>query len=50
MQQNPVFDVISPLIINVFSGATIIHEFSGPVIAKAALKKAGDLSAAPPSV
>jgi len=50
MRQNPAFAEISPIVINVIIGATIIHELSGPVIAKAALKKAGDLSSGPPSV
>ena len=45
VRQNPDFDSISIIVINVILGATIIHEIIGPVISKYALKKAGELSA-----
>ena len=43
MKQNPDFSEISGVIISVIIGATIVHELIGPVCAKAALKKAGEI-------
>jgi Kef-type K+ transport system membrane component KefB len=43
IKQNQSFDQIADVIISVVIGATIIHEFIGPVIAKISLKKAGEI-------
>lgn len=43
IKQNPAFDFISDIIINVIIGTTIIHEILGPVIAKYTLQKAGEI-------
>jgi len=43
IKQNPTFDGISDIIISVILGATIIHEIIGPILAKIALKKAGEI-------
>ncbi len=43
MRQNPAFRDISDIIINVIIGATIVHELIGPLAAKTALQKAGEL-------
>ena len=44
IKQNPAFDSISDIILNVIIGATIIHEIFGPVISKFALEKAGEIT------
>jgi hypothetical protein len=44
VRQNPAFSSISDIIINVIIGATIIHEISGPIICKFALKRAGEIT------
>ena len=38
------FDYISDVIITIIIGAIIIHELIGPVLAKMALKKAGEIN------
>jgi len=43
IKQNSTFDVLSDIIISVIIGATIIHEFIGPIIAKITLTKAGEI-------
>ena len=43
IKQNTSFDQIADVIISVIIGATIIHEFIGPVISKISLKKAGEI-------
>ena len=43
VKQNPTFSSVSNVILNVVIGATIIHEIIGPIIAKFALEKAGDI-------
>lgn len=43
MKQNQAFDYISDVIITIIIGATIIHELIGPMLAKMALKKAGEI-------
>ena len=43
MKGKPAFNEISDLIISIVIGSTIIHEFIGPIIAKATLKKAGEI-------
>ncbi len=43
IKQNPDFSAFSGLILNVIIGATIIHEIVGPVLAKWALQKAGEI-------
>lgn len=43
MRQNPEFSDISELIMSVVIGATILHEFIGPITAKMALTKAGEI-------
>ncbi len=44
VSQNPAFNSISSIVINVILGATIIHEIIGPVISKYSLNKAGELT------
>lgn len=44
LKHNHAFDNISDVIITVIIGATIIHELIGPVLAKIALKKAGEIN------
>jgi len=44
IKQNPAFDSISDIILNVIIGATIIHEIFGPVISKFVLEKAGEIT------
>ena len=43
IKQNPAFDAISDIIISIIIGATIVHELIGPIIAKKALLKAGEI-------
>ena len=43
IKQNNSFDQIADIIISVIIGATIIHEFIGPVVSKYVLKKAGEI-------
>ncbi len=42
--EKPAFDAFSGIVLNVIIGATVIHELVGPLLAKAALKKAGEIS------
>jgi len=44
IKQDPVFNPIADIILNVIIGATIIHEILGPVISKFALEKAGEIT------
>jgi len=44
IKQNPAFNSISDIILNVIIGATIIHEIIGPVVSKMALEKAGEIT------
>lgn len=44
IKQNPEFNTISDIILNVIIGATIIHEIIGPLMSKFALVKAGEIS------
>lgn len=44
IKQNPAFNSVSDIILNVVIGATIIHEIIGPVISKFALVKAGEIN------
>lgn len=43
LKQDPEFDAISNLVINIIIGATIIHEIIGPISAKIALKKSNEI-------
>ncbi len=43
VEQNPAFHHISDTIISVIIGATVIHELVGPICAKIALQKAGEI-------
>jgi len=43
IKQNSTFDILSDIIISVIIGATIIHELIGPIVAKIALTKAGEI-------
>ena len=43
LKQNPSFESISTLILNIIIGATIIHEIVGPVISKFVLVKSGEI-------
>ena len=44
LKQNPAFENISNIILTIIIGTTIIHELIGPVLAKIALKKAGEIN------
>jgi len=44
IKQNHAFDAISDVIISIIIGATIIHELIGPIFAKIALRKAGEIN------
>ncbi|MDD3374716.1 MAG: cation:proton antiporter [Candidatus Omnitrophica bacterium] len=44
IRQNPAFYQISDIIISVVIGSTVIHEIVGPICAKIALQKAGEIS------
>lgn len=44
IKQNPTFDNISDFIITIIIGATIVHELIGPLLAKTALEKAGEIN------
>ncbi|MDD2558960.1 MAG: cation:proton antiporter [Desulfuromonas sp.] len=44
IKQNPAFNSISDVILNVTIGATIVHEIVGPFIAKFVLEKAGEIT------
>jgi Kef-type K+ transport system membrane component KefB len=41
---NPAFDTIADSLISIVIGATVIHELIGPIVAKIALQKAGEIS------
>ncbi len=43
MKQNPAFDAFSDILISLVIGTAVIHELVGPMLAKRALKKAGEL-------
>lgn len=43
LKQNPEFDAISIVIINIIIGATVIHEIIGPISAKIALKRSNEI-------
>lgn len=43
IKQNPAFSAISDIILSVIIGATVVHELFGPIFAKLALKKAGEI-------
>lgn len=45
VQKKEAFGDISDLLISVIMGATLIHEFIGPLVAKFSLKKAGEITA-----
>ena len=44
IRQKPAFNALSDIALNVIIGATIVHEIIGPVIAKYALTRAGEIS------
>lgn len=44
IKQNPELSMMSDIILNIVIGATIIHEIIGPLVSKAALQKAGELT------
>ncbi len=44
ISQDPLFKDFSSLLAGIIMGATIIHEFAGPFIAKLVLKKSGELN------
>ena len=41
--QNPEFESFGQILVNIVIGATVIHEFMGPLLSKMALIKAGDI-------
>lgn len=44
LKQNPAFgDKIADIVISIIIGSTVIHEMIGPIIAKIALRKAGEI-------
>ncbi|WP_286756955.1 cation:proton antiporter [Roseivirga sp. UBA838] len=44
MQKDPRFDAFSAILVSTIMGATIIHEFAGPVAARWGLVKAGEVT------
>ena len=44
MKQNEAFEGIADVVISVIIGATVIHELLGPVLSKAAISAAGEIS------
>ena len=44
LKQDPTFAGLSTILLNVVIGATVIHELIGPLTAKMALVKSGDIS------
>lgn len=44
MKQNPSFNTISDIIISIIIGSVVIHELIGPIFAKIALKKSGEIT------
>ncbi len=47
IKQNPAFSAIGDIILSLTIGTTVIHEFIGPVFAKFALERAGEIKIAP---
>ena len=47
LKQNPAFDEISTILLSVIIGATVLHELVGPLTAKLAIQKSGEINAAP---
>lgn len=43
IHQNPAFGAFSDVLINTIIGATVLHELVGPLFAKAALERAGEI-------
>jgi len=43
LKGKPAFSGMADIIISIIIGATIVHEIIGPVLAKYALKKAGEI-------
>jgi len=43
IRQNSIFNNFSDIVISIIIGATVIHEFIGPILAKMALLKAGEI-------
>jgi len=44
IKQDPDFSAISDLIVSLTIGATVLHEFIGPIFSRMALKKAGEIN------
>ena len=44
IRQNSIFNNFSDIVISIVIGATVIHEFVGPIFAKLALMKAGEIN------
>jgi Kef-type K+ transport system membrane component KefB len=44
IRQNQAFDAVSEVVIGTVIGATVIHEIIGPLVAKWALRRAGEIS------
>jgi len=44
IRQNSAFSSFSDIVISIVIGATVIHEFVGPIFAKLALMKAGEIN------
>jgi Kef-type K+ transport system membrane component KefB len=43
LKQNPALDRVSDLVLNLIIGAVVIHELVGPVLARLALRRAGEI-------
>ena len=43
VQQNSIFSQFSNILINIIIGATVIHELTGPILAKIAIHRAGEI-------
>ena len=43
IKQDPRFNEISSILLNIILGTTVIHEFAGPLFAELALKKAKEI-------
>ncbi len=43
IKQNPAFSPVADILVSIIIGATVIHEFLGPITSKWALRKAGEI-------
>jgi len=45
LQRDPAFSDLSSILLSVVIGATVLHELIGPLTAKLAIEKAGEITA-----